>query len=247
MQKKAVVFDVDDTLYSRSQPFIKACRDVLQPRFELDWLRLYERRCFYGDEIFEASQRGTVTMEEMYIYRLGKALADFGQAVPDQEILDFEKRYAYHQSRITLDAGMEDILDDLHRRGFVLGVVTNGPSDRQRVKIHALGLEKWIPRSHWCISGDVGVMKPYPRIFDIEAQKLSLPAEACWYIGDNYEGDVLAPAQAGWHSIWYNPGRLPAPEPAAVPRNGHSVPDFEAHSAHALFIYLSRLSNPLCP
>ena len=240
---KAVVFDVDDTLYSRSQPFCKACRDVLEPHFELDWVKLYERRCFYGDEVFEASQRGTISMEEMYIYRLGKALAEFGQAVPDPEILSFEERYAYHQSRISLDPGMKEILDELYRRGLTLGVVTNGPSDRQRVKIHALGLEKWIPESNWCISGDVGIMKPYPEIFDIEACRLSLPGEQCLYIGDNFEGDVAAPASVGWHSVWYNPRRLPLPERYVGTCPAEGFPEFVAYSTEELFEGILRLLN----
>lgn len=47
----------------------------------------------YSDEVFKASTEGTITMEQMYIYRIQKALADFEILITDEQALTFQKYY----------------------------------------------------------------------------------------------------------------------------------------------------------
>lgn len=52
-------------------------------------------------------------------------------------------------------------------------------------------------------SSECGYRKPDPRIF-YEAQKRVGIADSsnCWFLGDNYDNDVLAARRAGWCAAW---------------------------------------------
>ena len=60
---KAVLFDVDDTLYDQVIPFQKAYEELFKGSFELSIEELYKRSRYYSDEVFEATQRGEMSME----------------------------------------------------------------------------------------------------------------------------------------------------------------------------------------
>ena len=47
----------------------------------------------------------------------------------------------------------------------------------------------------------VGIEKPDPRIFMLACQKLGLPVESCYYVGDIYSIDVVGAQKAGLHPI----------------------------------------------
>ena len=74
-RKLAILFDVDDTLYDMTQPFEKAYRDVFYDKYpQLDWKPVYVASRKHSDEVFEASQRGEISMDDMYVYRWSKAM-----------------------------------------------------------------------------------------------------------------------------------------------------------------------------
>ncbi|QDU96698.1 HAD family hydrolase [Lignipirellula cremea] len=54
-------------------------------------------------------------------------------------------------------------------------------------------------------TGDYGIQKPHPAIFEVAAVKLGLPANQIWFIGDNLRNDVEGARQAGMTGLWYNP------------------------------------------
>ena len=53
-----------------------------------------------------------------------------------------------------------------------------------------LGLARWIPEDLMIISGEVGSTKPDPGIFHTAQQRLSLPPQNLWMVGDSYTGDI---------------------------------------------------------
>lgn len=220
---KCIVFDVDDTLYKRSQPFTRAARDIFGNRFDWDWNELYRIRNIYSEEIFADSQAGRISMEEMYEYRLGKAVQHFGYTTNREEVLQFEKKYIYYQSLIQLDPPFDTLIEKLYKMNVPMAVLTNGPSEHQRNKIRALHLEQWIPKDRWIVSGDYAKAKPAPEIFHATEEKLSLKPEDLIIIGDNYQSDILGAINVGWKTIWYNHIRL---DSTGFP----AKPDYECQS-----------------
>lgn len=200
---KALIFDVDDTLYDQYQPFRKAVVSHL----ELDDEKIYgiyvaSRK--YSDLVFEASEKGDMTKEDMHLFRLKSALQDYDIHLSDSKILAIQHTYKENQSHIVLDSSIREVFEYCTSKGIKLGVITNGPADHQLQKIHQLNLSQWIPLENVIISGQIGIMKPDPAIFHFLEKKMNLSTEDCVYVGDSFENDILGANSAGWSSIWVN-------------------------------------------
>lgn len=55
-------------------------------------------------------------------------------------------------------------------------------------------------------SGELGFRKPSPAFFQAIQSVLGINSAQVAMIGDDYRSDILGAHQAGWRSIWYNPG-----------------------------------------
>mgnify|MGYP000172844772 CR=1 FL=1 len=66
---KAIVFDVDDTLYDLSTPFKETCREVFPEDKDLDLEGAFLASRRYSDSVYARCLSGEMSMEEMYIYR----------------------------------------------------------------------------------------------------------------------------------------------------------------------------------
>jgi len=64
------------------------------------------------------------------------------------------------------------------------------------------------------LSGETGIFKPDPRIFWQAARALNVEPEACLYVGNSYEDDIVGSKRAGMWACWFNPnGRQSAKKP----------------------------------
>ena len=120
-------------------------------------------------------------------------------------------RRAYNEVVLdTLDwvDGARDVLVRL-REHYRLAIVTNGPPTMQWPKIRKFGLEALV--DHIVVSGDVGVRKPDPAIFQHLLRESGLPTAAAAHVGDSIHSDVAGARAAGLTAIWCPP-RLRAPD-----------------------------------
>ena len=200
---KAVVFDVDDTLYDLSTPFKEACREVFPEDTNLNLEGTFRASRRYSDEVYASSLSGKISMEEMYIYRFENAFRDYGKKIDAQTALMFQAVYEQKQQEIKMTESMKNLLENLSGK-MKLGIVTNGPAQHQWDKVTALGVEKWIPKEHIFISGELGIAKPDAGIFDAALQRLGLQKEEVCYVGDSFENDIVGAKNAGWKAVWYN-------------------------------------------
>ncbi len=86
--------------------------------------------------------------------------------------------------------------------GVRLAVVTNGPSDLQRDKFNALGVGKLVRAV--VISGEHGVAKPDPAIFQLALDELGVDPRDAWCVGDSLATDVAGAHRARITAIWLN-------------------------------------------
>lgn len=101
--------------------------------------------------------------------------------------------------------GALDLVRRLHATGRPVGILTNGPPDIQRLKLDQLGIDECF--SSIVISGEVGLGKPDPRVFEQALEALSaLPGDTVM-VGDSWNRDVEGAAAAGMRSIWISNGR----------------------------------------
>ncbi len=227
---KAILFDIDDTLYDLSIPFKEAFREFFPgEKMDLEGAFLASRK--YSDLIYDRSLSGEISMAEMYIYRLGNAFQDYGKIIDGPTALQFQSVYEKRQHEIRMTEEMERMLEELSRK-MTLGIITNGPSEHQRDKVRALGVERWIPMERIWISGDLGVGKPHKEIFEAAREKLGLKPEELCFVGDAYGHDILGAKGAGWKAVWFNHRGHQA--------TGKVMPDYEVRSEQELIALLEK-------
>jgi putative hydrolase of the HAD superfamily len=206
---ESIVFDVDDTLYRRSDPYVRAYQKCFQKqiRTEKSWpdgFELYRISRVYGEEEYLRRVSGEIDMKEMLIRRTLRSFGACGICLTEEEALHFEETYEKEQSNIQLIPQFEAFFDILVSSGqeVFLGILTNGPSGHQRNKIHALGLTRWIPEEHIVVSGDIGVSKPELKAFRIYEKKCCIRPENTIMVGDNLDADIQGAEAAGWNALW---------------------------------------------
>ena len=197
-----LVFDVDDTLYEQIVPFENSYKSLFD--MDIDMEKFYLLSRYYSDVKFEASRNGEMTMDEYHIYRIQEAAKDLGVCLTAEQALSMQKEYKKNQQKLQMSNITISILELAKENDVKLGIITNGPSEHQWSKITTLGIENWIGRENIIVSGDYGINKPDVRIFEIMKEKLQLPNDSLYYIGDSIENDIVGANNAGWKSIWIN-------------------------------------------
>lgn len=201
---KAILFDLDDTLYDRSDPFRKAYEEIYKGKYKVKARDLYLAVTRRGDEVFEAAQRGEMAMEASHIYRVKNGFADMGISISEEEALHFQQTYAAKQGEIEMAEPVKCMLEHCKRMGYFLGILTNGPTEHQWKKMRKLMVTNWIKEENVVISAACGMAKPDTRIFAYAEQKMELENMEIWYVGDSYKNDICGAAAAGWKTIWLN-------------------------------------------
>ena len=99
--------------------------------------------------------------------------------------------------------GILEFLDFLKKQGIRTGVISNitycGEAVKDRIDSVITGhnFEFIIATSEYMFR------KPNKRIFQLALEKGDLNPEDVWYIGDNYECDVVGARNAGIFPVWY--------------------------------------------
>jgi putative hydrolase of the HAD superfamily len=199
---RAMVFDIDDTLYLRTVPYLSAFHEFFPGRGNIDEDALFRRNMQMSDEEYERHVRGETSFDEMHILRVQRTLAPFGITVNDEEARAFQRCYEQKQSEIRMTDGFRDVLEAAADRKVLLGVISNGNSANQRRKLSAIGVGRWIQERNVLVSGDIGISKPDARIFREFERRTGMAPQDIWMVGDSYATDIKGAGEAGWHTIW---------------------------------------------
>ncbi len=96
---------------------------------------------------------------------------------------------------------VESTLTEL-RSEYRLAMLTNGIVDLQSEKVTLSGLDDYFESV--TISGEIGVGKPEPAVFDLVLKRLGLSAEEAVMVGNSLTSDIEGAQRAGIRSIWIN-------------------------------------------
>lgn len=203
---KAVLFDLDDTLFDRSKAQRLVLERILQ-RFPEVFGSLPPERVARA---FEESDRlavaefyagapsdGLREMRGRAFLRLLGLREDFADRITTFYLLDYP-------AIITPVAGAVSLVKTVSRR-FPVGIVTNGLPDVQYRKLETIGLRSIF--SCIVMSEEVGIRKPDPRIFQHAAGLLETQPRDCLYVGDSYANDVIGAKRAGMQACWFSRNR----------------------------------------
>lgn len=164
-----------------------------------------------GDDVqkllcpFIVEKGGLRNAEQIHIlYRaasLGKMSArEFWQAVSVAP--ELEKDYL---ARHRLTDGVLSLLDTLHRHGYLIWCLSNDISEWSLKLRHRFGLNQFI--RGFLISGDIGIRKPDPAIFERLVEQSGTTAEEIVFVDDNLANLNVA-ATLGIRTILFTSSRL---------------------------------------
>ena len=220
---KAILFDLDDTLFDHQRAStiaLRAMHAAHAPHLPFDAFAQCHR------DVLEKFHRhyldGQFTLDEARTARMKFLFASFGIDIDDATINAAAALYRQqHQANRALLPGALELLTALQPQAR-LGIVTNNSTVEQHEKLRALGIAHFFDTV--VISEDAGFAKPDPRIFAIALERIGARAEESVFLGDSWQNDVQGALSAGIGAIWLN--RIADKETPALERTAsHFVPE----------------------
>lgn len=203
MTIRAVVFDLDDTLYPE--------RDYVHSGYGAVARHLQDsigRREDFQGWLWNRFLAGQYD-------RAFNALSDhFRLGLSEEQIGELVSLYREHSPEIRPGAGIVDLLERLGGR-CRLAILSDGLLPAQQLKLDALHIAQFFDTVVFTESLGPQAHKPSPAGFEAVAAKLDVPHDACAYVGDNPAKDFAAPNALGWRTIQYRfDGQIHAHKPA---------------------------------
>ncbi len=201
-QIKAVVFDLDNTLYNYNGADEAA-------KVEL---------CRYAEQRFGLSPDETMKLHreimDEQMEELGRTAASHSRMIRCQRMLErLEKPLFPHAQamcriywetlfdHMEIEQGAAELLRALSLYGIKVGVGTNMTAWVQFEKINRLKLGPYI--SSMVTSEEAGAEKPDLKFFLYVLKKMGCLPEECLFIGDDPRLDYLGAKAAGLKAAWY--------------------------------------------
>lgn len=202
-----VAFDLDDTLYDRSEPLRKALIKFTNDS-QVDFNEFRQIFNIHSNIAFDQVKNNELTLVESHMARVKNTFKQLNKDITNEQAMEFQQLYEAQQQQIKLFPHINDIFDYLLSKNKQIIIITNGPIFHQRNKIKNLGLESYFSSDKIIVSGEEMIAKPDRRIFSIAEDRFNLEKSTTWYIGDSYEHDIVGANNSGWKSIWLNQKRI---------------------------------------
>lgn len=188
---KAVLFDLDDTLFDRTKVFHSWAASFVQTH-------LVPGNGASEEEIINA----IITFDDHGYTARSKLFSRIRQIFPSlQEATNvlIERYYQHQIARLELTEGASMLLQALQAAHIPVGIVTNGRAWQIR-KAKGLGLDQFT--SCIFVSEMVGAKKPAASIFLAAASHLQIPPEEILFVGDHPYNDIWGAHSVGMHTAW---------------------------------------------
>ena len=191
---RALLFDLDDTLYAERQ-FVRSGFRVVAAEVET---RFGVPRREALATLVGALRRG----------RRRRALQDLCEhhVLSAGIIPDLVETIRAHTPVMRLPDSTVAVLHAARRAGWRIGVVTNGLPAIQARKVDALGLRQFVDVIVFADECGAGLGKPERAGFDAALAALGMPADLAVFVGDDLRCDVFGARLAGMRTVWMRHG-----------------------------------------
>lgn len=200
---QAVLFDIDDTLFSTTQ-FAKMARgNAVRAMIEYGLQATEEQALAELQEvIYEFSSNYDQHFDKLLMRLSGRSLHPARRSM-----IVSAGVVAYHDTKfqgLELFEDVKPLLVSLKSCGIRIGVITHGWTAKQTEKLIRLGLVPVLitPDSVF-ISDSVGINKPNPKLYQVALDGMGLedPSQVM-YVGDNPKNDIAPPMGLGMKTVW---------------------------------------------
>ncbi len=184
----AVIFDLDDTLFSEHE-FVRSGFCAVG-----SWV---ERR-FAQPDFFPVAWKLFHQGERTRIF--DRALETLAIPHDPELIQEMVEVYRDHFPQLTLLADAQAILDEIGGKKK-LGIITDGFLNAQKNKVRALRLEERFDAIVYSDEFGRENWKPSPRPYQEIMRLLRCPGSECLYVGDNPAKDFVSARTLGWKTV----------------------------------------------
>lgn len=201
---KAIIFDLDDTLFDR-----KAAQVQILHSFQQKYADLFEdiEGSMVVTAFFEADRladehflvNGDGQSLRLNRFRFFLNMLSVEEDFAEEMTAYYNELYSQADPEIS---GARDVIGKLQGK-YRLGVITNGATKAQYLKLANLGIKDKFDII--LISEEAGMQKPDPQIFWKAAEKLSIRPDECLYVGNSFNGDIVGAKNAQMQACWFNP------------------------------------------
>lgn len=201
---RAVIFDLDDTLYGYKALDREAGDRVKKYTCEKLGLaeQVYEEAYVYGRSETKR-QLGDVAASHNRILYFQKMLEYLGVNPMPLSLQIYEIYWGIFLEKMRLFDGAREFMDCMHAQGITMVICTDLTAHIQHRKIEALGIADDI--KYLVTSEEAGREKPAPEMFALCLKKLNMAAEEVCYIGDSLTKDIEGAMAAGMRAVQFYP------------------------------------------
>ena len=205
MKYRNLFFDLDDTIWAFSQNARDTFEEVYHKynfehyfdSFE-HYYSLYQQR---NTELWLEYGEGKITKEELNRQRFLFPLQSVG--VDDETLANCysEDFFAIIPTKNRLMPYAKEVLEYLAPK-YNMYILSNGFRELQSRKMQSADIEKYFKKV--ILSEDLGVLKPWPEIFNFALSATQSELRESLMIGDSWEADITGAHGIGMHQAYYN-------------------------------------------
>ncbi|WP_312057714.1 HAD family hydrolase [Acinetobacter courvalinii] len=192
--KKAVIFDLDQTILDRTTSLIKFLN------WQINFFQLVStmKKEFFIQRFLELDDNGKIWKDSVYQQLIHEFSIDHVRhdMLLASYINDFNKFSCCFKN-------VESTIIELKEQGYLIGLISNGRTPFQEHNFYALGLTKFF--SSIIVSEAVGLRKPDPAIFLLSCQQLDVHPQDCIFVGDNELADIQGAKAVRMKTIFFHP------------------------------------------
>jgi putative hydrolase of the HAD superfamily len=219
---RAVIFDMGDTLMQFARPGGGTWREFEEPGIRGVYQYLVEQGhplTALEDEFVEVMfarlaegwEQATGGQVNLRAYDwLAQGAAHHALAPDEATLAEAVRQYARPMREdVRAKPGAVELLETLRARGYRVGLISNTiwPGELHLEDLAAIGVLPFL--EHTIFSGDLGIWKPNPAIFEHMLSALEVaPAEAV-FVGDSPRDDIAGAQRVGMRGVWVGSREFP--------------------------------------
>ncbi len=213
MPIKTIFFDLDHTLWdydtNARETLFELYDDYKLDRGFPSAESFFQNYLVHNEKLWHLYNHGKIGRDDIRERRFLQVISDVGLNDKDLAEAMSDQFMEVCPQKTAVMPGTFEILEHL-KPLYKMGIITNGFSDTQDIKMKKTGLENYFEMI--VTSESAKARKPGAEIFHVALGKSGSKTEEVVMIGDNRATDIGGALALGWKTIWYTREEETAPE-----------------------------------